>query len=262
MTNPLQPNPPANPITATTVEFTYTPATFLESPITQSRPDYQLEVSEGSAKATLAAVQDPVPDALIAAIRSHAESILGARQLLTHRPYKLDERPRTVQARSDGTSNVGLHLGTGALILEGHAPDIVVTDPTGKVLRDTRSERIADQERSINTMADAAGRDALLRELMDSYRAAVDDPDNEMLHLYEIRDALQKHFGGKEQAQRAVGVSGTKWGRLGILANVDPIEQSRHRGFHPSGRRPATAKELEEARSIAVKLIEGFAKTV
>lgn len=261
---PLMSNPSSatSPITATMVEFTYTPTTFLESPITQTQPDYQLEVREGAAKATLSAVQDPIPYTLIAAIRLHAESILGARQLLTHRPYKLDERPRTVQVKSDGNRNISLHTGTGALVVEGQLADEVIKDPTGKVIRDTRAERIAEHERSIKRMADAATKDALLGELMSSYRAAVDDPDNEMVHLYEIRDALKNHFRGEKPAQQAVGVSATKWERLGTLANVDPLEQSRHRGLHASGRRPATAGELQEARSIAVMLIEGFAKTL
>jgi hypothetical protein len=47
-----------------------------------------------------------VPSALIAAMRLHVESIIGARQLLIHEPYMLDENPRTVQVGSDGNRNV------------------------------------------------------------------------------------------------------------------------------------------------------------
>jgi len=45
-----------------------------------------------------------------------------------------------------------------------------------------------------------------------------------------------------------VSISTTEWKRLGLLANVEPLEQGRHRGKHAAGRRIATAEELEEAR--------------
>jgi hypothetical protein len=259
MTNPSS---ATSPITATTVEFTYTPKTFLESPITQSRPDYELEVKDGAAKATLSAVQNPVPGALIAAIRSNVESILGARQLLTHRPFKLAAHPHTVQERSDGTRNFSLHVGSGALIVEGHAADYVVKDAAGKIIRDTRAERIAEDKRSIIAMSDAASRNPLVGELLNSFSAAMSDPADEMVHLYEIRDALKKHYGGETAARQKLQITKRQWQELGEIANDRPVDQSRHRGDHISGRRPATASELDVARRAARRLIEAFANVV
>jgi hypothetical protein len=257
------PSSTTSPITTTTVEFTYTPANFLESPITQSRSDYDLEVSEGSAKATLAAVQDPVPDELIAAIRAHVDSILGARQLLTHQPYELDERPRTAQIKSDGNRNVSLHMGVNTLIVEGYAPDRVVKDATGNVIQDTRAERIVEHQAFITRFSEAAMKDPLVGELRKSYTAAVNDPSNELIHLYEIREALKKRYGNDERAARqGLGMTTAEWKVLGRLGDAVPIKQSRHRGAYVGALRPATQEELRDARAAARRLIEAFLRTL
>jgi len=86
--------------------------------------------------------------------------------------------------------------------------------------------------------------------------------NNALVHLYEIRDALAKHYGDEQSARDALSISKTKWDRLGILTNVEPLEQGRHRGKHPTGRRAATESELDEARQLAWRWIMAFAETV
>jgi hypothetical protein len=86
--------------------------------------------------------------------------------------------------------------------------------------------------------------------LLKSYRAAVNDPADEFIHLFEIRDALKKHFGGEHNAKKQLGVSDTRWTRLGKLANNEPVEQGRHRGQHSSRRRPASQKEYNVPRKL------------
>jgi len=83
-----------------------------------------------------------------------------------------------------------------------------------------------------------------------------------MVHLYEIRDALKKHYGSETAARRQLNITKTQWQRLGEIANDRPVEQSRHRGTHVVGSRPATSAELDVARGAARRLIEAFAKTV
>jgi hypothetical protein len=99
-----------------------------------------------------------------------------------------------------------------------------------------------------------------MNTLLASYRTAVHDPANELVHLYEIRDALAKHFRSEPAARKQLGITEANWKRLGVLANREPLEQGRHRGQHPLGRRPASQQELEEARAIVRRLIEAFAR--
>jgi hypothetical protein len=87
---------------------------------------------------------------------------------------------------------------------------------------------------------------------------SVRDPANAFVHLYEIIEALSKHFVNGAGARKALGVSNNKWRRLRQLANDEPLRQGRHRGKSLGALRDATVKELEEARRIARSLVEGY----
>jgi hypothetical protein len=84
------------------------------------------------------------------------------------------------------------------------------------------------------------------------------NPDNELVYLYEIRDALGARFGDEMKTRAALGVSGADWKRLGGLCNDEPLRQGRHRGKKGTALRDATHGELEEARTIARSMIEKY----
>ena len=88
------------------------------------------------------------------------------------------------------------------------------------------------------------------------YRAAIDEPEIELVRLYEIRDALAKHFGGEHEARKALNLSAGEWSRLGYLANEAPLNQGRHRGKQAGELRDATDAELTEARNIAKGMLK------
>jgi len=99
-----------------------------------------------------------------------------------------------------------------------------------------------------------------LTALLASYNNAVTDPANELVHLYEIRDALAKHYRREAEACKELQ-SDKEWQRLRILAKRTPLKQGRHRGKHSILRR-ASAAELDEARKMARSLILAFANHV
>jgi hypothetical protein len=154
----------------------------------------------------------------------------------------------------------GLHSGT--LAITGQPVDFKITGPNGHVIRDTKADRVDDHTAMLDAVAPKIAGSPTLRAMLDSYSRAVDDPGDELVHLYEIREALSKHYCGETAARDALGVNKTDWQRLGLLANVEPIEQGRHRGKHPLGRRPATSGELHEARALARRWIRAFARTI
>jgi hypothetical protein len=96
---------------------------------------------------------------------------------------------------------------------------------------------------------------------LSSYSRAVSDPRNELIYLYEIREALSKKYGGEAKAIVALGISKNRWKRLGILANVEPLEEGRHRGKDEI-RRAASSQEIQEARNITRELIESYVRTL
>jgi hypothetical protein len=102
--------------------------------------------------------------------------------------------------------------------------------------------------------------DALLGKMLQSSHAAVEDPADELVHLYEIREALQRHFGGERKAKAALGLTDAMWKPLGRLACDEPVRQGRHRGAHLEELREATPGELKQARKIARELIEAYVR--
>jgi hypothetical protein len=87
----------------------------------------------------------------------------------------------------------------------------------------------------------------------------VADPDNELVHLYEIRDALATKFGGEGAVRSALGIRSKEWSSLGQRANSEPLRQGRHRGTKVGGElRDAVESELKDARGIARNMIEAY----
>ena len=100
--------------------------------------------------------------------------------------------------------------------------------------------------------------DPTTASLLNSYKAAVNDPNNELVHLYEIRDTLSRKFGGKNAACQQINISATQFSRLGLLADKEPLRQGRHRGKNPGALRDATEAELTEARNIARQFVAAY----
>ena len=98
------------------------------------------------------------------------------------------------------------------------------------------------------------------RRMLDSFDASIRYPGNELVYLYEIWDALQTNFRGDNKARRTLGISKSDRSRLTNLANIEPLNQGRHRGRHAGNLRDATASELDETRKIAVEMIEKYLK--
>jgi hypothetical protein len=174
-----------------------------------------------------------------------------AAQLLNRRPYTLSG-PTVIRVRADGSRSFAVEItGRPCVTLTDNA-DTQLLDNQGNVLRDSRRERI-DGRRKLVEQAALHAEDPLLRKLLASFNAAMNDPDNALVHLYEIRDALKD----RRKSLRISAGKGSNWWTLGRLANEEPIRQGRHRGEHVgTALRDATEGELEEARNAASSLVE------
>ena len=143
------------------------------------------------------------------------------------------------------------------VVVAGSNIDFVTTGANGQVIRDTKRERIEARTKFAQLVAYHIA-DPVAESVVRSYAAAVNDPRNELVHLYEVRDALSRHFGSHAAAISAIGVSSSQWSRLGQLANDEPFTQGRHRGKQLGALRDASQSELSEARAIARAMIEGY----
>ncbi len=239
------------------LEWTFSPPDYFEDRIDLKRDNYEMVIDRGKVEARIRPeVYDKIPstrDDLCVALN---DRFLGV-QLLTHRPYELS-KASMYRLHPDGRKDITVFVEPLVVELSMGAPDIIVKDKDGNVISDSRKDRI-EKKKELADLAEKYRRiDPTAASLLQSYQAAVNDPNNELVHLFEIRDAVSKKFGGESAARDALKISSTQWSRFGHLANDEPLKQSRHRGKSPGTLRDATETELMEARNIARRLVEAY----
>jgi len=239
------------------LKWTYTPKNCIEEPISILFEGGTLKIEQGSALATI----DPLAYQADATIRERLtgkiESRLRAVQIMTHKKFELSRASRT-DVRIDGKKHYHLEVDSVIQDTTLGSVDVVVKNEDGNVVSDTKMERLAKQEWYAVLIEKFRSSDATLGHMLQSYQASVSDPDNELVHLYEIRDSLASKLGSKKSAVRQLNISNSQWDAIGELANQSSLKQGRHRGKSAGSLRDAKVAELEEARKSVVLLIEKY----
>ena len=244
-------------VIAVQLEWKYSPRTYLEESILINFDGGSLEISDGIAFASIDSEVFHATPWIQNDLTKRIESRLHAVQMMAHKDFALSKPVRT-DIREDGKKNYFLQVDSGRFVVSCGTVDLAVFDKDGKLVADSKRERLDEQ----NALADLIDRhrasDAVLDEMLKSYRQSVKDSDDELVHLYEIRDILSCRFGSKTCAIRALGVRKDEWDQLGQLANVKPLKQGRHRGRFVGSLRDAELAELKIARKSAVRLIKKY----
>lgn len=239
------------------LEWKFSPPDYFEEPIHIKREDYVMTIGNGTVEARIR------PDIYDKnqSMRDRLHSALNDRflavQLLSHKPYELS-KASMYRLHPDGRKDITIFAESGVITVTMGEPDFIVKDKDGNVISDSRKERAQKKRELAELVEKYRQKDFFVDSLMNSYNKAVKDPENELVHLYEIRDAIVKKFEGESAARSALGITGTQWSRLGKLANDEPLKQGRHRGKNPGILRNATEGELKEARGIARNLFEAY----
>jgi hypothetical protein len=135
-------------------------------------------------------------------------------------------------------------------------------DAEGNTIWDSRKERLDGRRSLASLLSEHRLIDPVADVVSRSYNAAVENPANELVHLYEIREAISKKLGGKCATISALGLTKTEWSRFGVLTNFEPLRQGRHRGKNADNLRDASEAELGEARAFARKMIEAYLRSL
>jgi hypothetical protein len=240
------------------LEWSYVPNDFFEEPISIQRDGIDINLENGIINAKIR------PDLFISnnETRNQFHSMLNdyflTIEFLFHKAYLLSE-PTLTRVFPDGRKEYHLFVASSTQKVTGSNIDIIYADRNGKVISDTRQERLTRNERYIDLVQKYRSKDITLSSILSSYHLSVTDPENELIHLYEIRDALCTQFNGEDNAINALVKSPrAQWKKLGILANTEPLNQGRHRGKYSGKLRNANPQELEEARSISRNLIIAY----
>ncbi|MBN1509100.1 MAG: hypothetical protein JW955_19800 [Sedimentisphaerales bacterium] len=242
------------------IEWIYSPANFFDEPVQIRHEHCDLTIEHGkiTAKVDLG-YGDPRPS-LCDELHAELSSRFMGVQLLSPKPFTLSRASIRNQHPSGG-QNTFIEFVEVVGMASAHA-EVTLTSRDGTVISDGRAERVRRARFLADLAAKCARSDVVAKRILQSYNNAIDDPNNLLVHLYEIRDALQTHFGSKKKAKGALKITEAQWSRLGILSSTKPLKQSRHRGQHLSGLRDATGEERNEAMAIAQTMIEHYFRYV
>ena len=155
-----------------------------------------------------------------------------------------------------------MELESASLKISANPIDTLVTNKDGHIVQDSKGERLIKTRTFAELAVKHRSSDKLLNSLLNSYDTAVRNPNRELVHLYEIRDALSKQYSGESGAREQLGITSQQWKRLGQLCNDEPLRQGRHGGRMGKDLRDATQEELAEARDIGRSMIEAYLHTL
>lgn len=241
------------------IEWTFTPPELFEerTDIDGAGCSFTIESGRVTARAPFAGGTPETLRSYCNEIHQRLDALFLAAQMLAHAPYALS-KPGSIRClHPDGRVAAFVFPEAGMITLATGIVDVQTTDAAGKVITDTRRDRLLGR-RTLAARAAAHITDDVANAILRSYAAAVNDPRNELVHLYEIGEAISTHFGGAQPAKKALGISDGDWRRLGRLACDEPILQGRHRGRHPGTLRAATGGELSTARMIGRAMVESY----
>lgn len=240
------------------LEWTYTPEDFFEEPYIKNVGDYEFYIHEGKAIVSLSDALYDQDQSIKNRIFEELDGIFLGSQVINRKTYELSRESIDCRINEDGKRDITINVPCAHFSITAYPADIEITDASGKIIKSTKQERI----NSINNFANRVWQHFIhnptLKRILVSHRNASSDPKNELIHLYEIRDALVREFGKERKTRKNLGIDKKKWSRFGQLANDLPLKEGRHRGNADEALRNASKEELNEARAFAKKIIESY----
>jgi hypothetical protein len=243
------------------LEWDFSPSRYFEESTEANCYGYTLKIGEGKVKASIAATAFEADASLHTKLHECLNDTFLMQQLLTYELYELS-LPTRIAVHPDGRRDYSIELKPQGLTIATGLIDFCVIDKNGNTIKDSKQERIANRKQGRDQLG-AGACDELLRVLLQICQAAIKDPHNELVHLYEIPEALSKKFGNDAKAQEALGIRYARWKRLGQLCNNKFLIQGRHRGQAAGNLlRDASVKELTDARGIVREMICAYSHYV
>lgn len=243
-------------VAKTVLEWTYEPRNFFEERSALYHPDGSIEIAEGKARGEFDAARFDEGEAFCKSMHGFLESAFLAQQIQAHLPYTLAQ-PALARVHPDGRRDVSLFVKSAVMVMSVGTVDIIVRDANGNITSDSKAERLGKQAQFRADVGRILPHDIALKRMLQSFRNALENSDNLLIHLYEIRETLSTEFSGEKAAREAVSVSSGDWSKFGRLANEEPLLEGRHRGKH-SDLRKASADEATWALNFGQRLIEGY----
>lgn len=239
------------------LEWDFSPSNYFEEPIEISRQNYMMTIDAGKATATIDYVVFNENPTLREEIQESLNNRFLGVQLFSHLPYELS-KSKMIHVDADGGKHIFLEINSVVMLMTAGNLDLQVKDKHGNIISDSKRDRVGKKMNLAELVAKHKPKNPLVVALLHSYHTAVADPNNELVHLYEIRDALCLKFGNENSVRKKLAITKGQWSDFGKLCNKLPLKQARHRGSFTGKLRDATESELAEARKISLAMIEAY----
>jgi hypothetical protein len=141
----------------TELEWPYRPADFFEARYCWQTDDYKLVPDAGIVLVTLSRPSGPIDAGLQGRITKKVKALFLVRQLLIHRTFELGPM-RVYQHKPNGKKSISIGVGGVIAFAAVGQGDVVVCDASGAVVRDTKSERIAEHDMARPLIFSSQGR--------------------------------------------------------------------------------------------------------
>jgi hypothetical protein len=234
------------------IQWDYTPADYFPAEVSFETKDAALNIHDGKIAATLKASGETPDGRLVTSIRDSVEDVFIARQLRNLKEFHIQGYSMQ-RTSADGKKHTTVFLQGGSFAVSGAEAHMNVRDSTGKIISDSRADQV-NEALKLASVISARNRDNLGKWIVERLRAGIADKTNELVHYYDVLDAVKTRFGGNKTACKKLGIAERTWSRLGDLANTAPLLEGRHRGLHFGRLRKATSSELSEARSCILEI--------
>lgn len=238
------------------LRWQFTPSSFFEQPLEVKYLEANISVDDGVVVARLPYSGGEIRSPLRAAVEAQVEALFLGVQVAEDAKFELSA-PTVNTLHEDGSRGHIIECASGSYQFRGGRPDLRYTNSDGTVV-DTRQDRLDRKRRLSLAAAKYAPNDAALARMLRSYRSALLDRQDELIHLYEVIDTLTGAFGSQTEALRNLRIPKRSWSRLGQICNELPLHEGRHRGRIKEPLRNATEAELAEARALSSAFVEAY----
>ena len=240
------------------LKWKFNPPDFFEALYTSEEEDFKIEIDNGSINAKMSSFfYESQPDVRMEIYEKINDIFLGA-QVVNFKPFSITN---STMHRFHSKGQKGTTIFLEPLVLNVNLSefvDIKITDKNGNIVGNAKSDRIKSIK-NITKLTIKFGRtDFIAASILKSFNNAVNDPANELVHLFEILESLRCRFENDKKIREDLDVSNNSIRDLHRLANDNCIKQGRHRGQNPSNLRSANSSEIRKARDIARKLIISY----
>ena len=240
----------------TVLEWTYEPKGFFEESCNLPFSDGEIAIAAGVARGEFGAERYDEGQCFRDSAQEFLDSAFLAQQVQVHQHFTLS---KAVAARehADGRRDCTVFLKPVALTMSLGQIDVIVQDEHGNVTTDTKAERLQRQVGFHSKIMHLIPLHSEIKRMLQSFRNALNDPDNFLIHLFEIRETVVCYVQKPPVQHQQVNVSASDWSKFGRLANDEPLLEGRHRGKR-SELRKATSEEVRWALCFGQCLIEGY----